>query len=250
MRRIPTVGPLWTYVILGVNALFYVAMELSGGSTRTSVLIQFGANYAPLVDRGEFHRLIVANFLHIGLVHFFVNNYSLYVVGTRLESLFGHPRFVILYLLTGVSGAVFSFIFTHALSAGASTSLFGVVGGLIAYFFRHRRGLGEFGRQSLISALITVAINFAYGLFAGAGIDNWGHLGGLLGGLALGWFFAPRYEVSELAFGVYQGRRREAEPELDNGDLQDANSLPRQWPAATIFILVLVVLVWMRINLV
>ncbi len=248
MRRIPTVRPLWTYIILAVNVLFYGAMELSGGSTRTSVLINFGANFAPLVDRGEFYRLVVANFLHIGLLHFAVNSYSLYVVGTRLETLIGHPRFVMLYLLTGVSGAIFSFVFTHGLSAGASTSIFGVVGALIAYFYRHRKALGDFGRQALLSSLATVAINFAFGLTI-ATVDNYGHLGGLLGGLALGWFFAPKYEVSELAFGVFQGRKRTVEPELDNGELMDTNALNKQWVAVLVFVVAMAGLVYARIVL-
>lgn len=249
MRHIPTVRPLWTYVILAVNVLFFAGMELSGGSTRSAVLIAFGANFAPLVERGEFFRLVVANFLHIGFLHFAVNSYSLYVVGARLENLIGHPRFVMLYLLTGISGAVFSFVFTHGLSAGASTSLFGAVGGLIAYFFRHRKALGEFGRQSLINMLGIVVINFVIGLSPGSAIDNFGHLGGLLGGLALGWFMAPRYEVSELAFGVYQGRKREVEPELDNGELMDVNGLNKQWLPILVFFVAMAAMVYARINL-
>ena len=250
MRRIPTVRPVWTFVLLAVNVLFFAGLELSGGSTRSANLVAFGANFAPLVERGEFYRLVVANFLHIGLLHFAVNSYSLFIVGARYETLVGHPRFVVLYLLTGVSGAVFSFVFTHGLSAGASTSLFGVVGGLIAYFFRHRKALGEFGRQSLINMLGIVVINFVIGLSPGSGIDNFGHLGGLLGGLALGWFFAPSYEMSGMAFGVYQGRKPEVEHELDNGEVMDVNNLNRQWLPVLIFVLAMAAMVYARINLV
>src|SRR5262245_58707271 len=149
--RLPMVRPRWTYVFLAINVLLFVAMELTGGSENTATLIAFGANYAPAVAAGEYWRLITANFLHIGLLHLLVNSSALYILGGEVEALFGHSRFIVIYLLTGVSGSIFSFMLTQGLSVGASTSLFGLFGALAVFFYKQRQLLGNFGQQRLIS---------------------------------------------------------------------------------------------------
>src|SRR6266542_34617 len=129
--RLPIVKPRWVYVFLAINIILFLAMELTGGSENSENLIRFGANYAPLVRNGEYWRLLTANFLHIGLLHLLVNSYALYILGIEVEALFGHQRFIVIYLLSGISGSVFSFMITQGLSAGASTSLFGLFGALV-----------------------------------------------------------------------------------------------------------------------
>jgi len=246
VRRIPTDTPLWTYVLLAINLLIFILMEASGGTLRASTLVRFGANYAPLVANGEVFRLVTANFIHIGVMHFLLNALSLYNIGPLTESLFGKPRFIMLYLLSGISGATLSYFLTHGLSAGASTALAGMTGALFVYFFRHRNEMRDVARQYMIRILMIVAINVAYGLSPGSGVDNWGHLGGLLGGAALGWFFCPRYEVSQHAFGVVNPRKPRHEPELDNGSLMDTNTIAGNWLTVLIFVAVIAALVFLR----
>ncbi|HEY3340367.1 MAG TPA: rhomboid family intramembrane serine protease [Anaerolineae bacterium] len=234
--------PLWTFVFLGLIVLVYIAEELTGGSTSTANLIRLGANYAPLVAQGEYWRLVTANFLHIGILHIAVNAYALYILGTEMEALFGHTRFIVIYLLTGISGAVFSFMMTQGLSAGASTALFGLFGALAVFFYRQRQLLGELGRQRLISLGVTLLINVVIGLSPGSGIDNWGHLGGVLGGAILGWFLCPSYTLvtpfmNTLSTGMTPGKA-----DLTSGQLVDSNSLPKQSLAVGLFAMGLVVL--------
>lgn len=231
---LPLARPRWTWLFLVANVAIFFAMEAAGGSTRTAVLVAFGANYAPFVAKGEYWRLLTANFLHIGVMHLAVNSYTLYVLGQEVEALFAHARFVVIYLLTGVSGAVFSFMMTQGLSAGASTALFGLFGALVAYFFRQRSILGTLGRQRLVSLGLTLSINVMIGLGPGSRIDNWGHLGGLIGGLALGWALCPRYTVVERPVVGPAG--------LQPASLVDTNSLGKQAVAIGLFTVGLVVL--------
>ena len=100
----------------------FVIETLAGGSESQRALVSLGANDAQRVTAGEFWRLFTANFLHIGLVHIAFNLYALYIVGTEVEMFYGPWRFLAIYLLTGLSGALASYAFTYGLSAGASTA--------------------------------------------------------------------------------------------------------------------------------
>jgi rhomboid protease GluP len=216
-------------VFLATNVALFLAMERAGGSTRTAVLVAFGANYAPAVAAGEYWRLLTANFLHIGLLHLAVNCYALHALGLEVEALFGHSRFVVLYLLSGITGAVFSFMVTRGLSAGASTSLFGLFGALVAFFHQQRHFLGALGRQRLIGLGLTLSVNVLIGLSPGSRIDNWGHLGGLVGGAILGWFLCPHYQVAASPVSAA------GEPEPAHAEVVDTNSPGRQGTAVGLF---------------
>jgi rhomboid protease GluP len=236
--RLPLARPRWVYVFLVINVVMFAALELTGGSTSSANLVRFGANYAPLVAQGEVWRLATANFLHIGILHVVVNCYALYSLGMESEALFGHPRFIVLYLLSGVSGAVFSFMLTQGLSAGASTSLFGLFGALAVFFYRQRGLLGNLGQQRLINLGMVLAVNVVIGFSPGSNIDNWGHLGGLIGGAVLGWILCPRYALVDPRAAAAQSSIADdagRKPELANARLVDTNSLARQIPLVAAF---------------
>lgn len=225
--RLPTAAPLLSYVLIGVIVVVWLISEVTGGTNDPVHMVAMGANYAPLVMLGEYWRLFTANWLHFGVQHLAVNAFSLYALGTQVESLFGRRRFLVIYLLSGISGAVASFVLTRGFSAGASTAVFGMLGALAVYFYRQRRVIGDVSRERLRSLLTVLAINVVFGLVA-SNIDNWGHAGGLLGGVVLGWVLCPRY-VSAL------GRPRRSF-ELATPYIADENSLARQWPAVALFI--------------
>jgi rhomboid protease GluP len=253
---IPTASPRWTYVFLAINAVVFVAMVavgalwddrgmdvIMGRSAATPILIAFGANVAVLVAGGQYWRLFTANFIHIGIIHLLFNLYALYQLGMQVETVFGHRRFVTIYLLSGLSGAVFSYVFTHGVSAGASTSLFGLFGALVVYFYKHRELFGQMGRQQLINLGVILFINVLIGVSPGSSVDNWGHAGGFLGGILLAWFLCPRYQRVDPMVRAFEPavepRRR---PELTNGVIMDANSLSQQVPVIALFLVGLVAL--------
>ena len=112
-----------------------------------------------------------------------------------MERRYGHARFLALYLLAGLGGSVLSFVGNDAIAAGASGAIFGLLGAMIVFFLTYRKELGSYGRQRLRSLLLVAGFNLVMGLSM-PGIDNLGHVGGLLVGLALGWAFCPRYQVA------------------------------------------------------
>ncbi len=192
---IPTHPALWTYVFLALNALVWLAMTLAGGSENALVLLRFGAKFHPFIVAGEYWRLVTANFLHIGIIHLAFNSYALYLFGLQVERRFGRIRFVVLYLLAGVGGTVLSYVGSESLSAGASGAIFGLVGAITVYFATYRDAFGSQGRRQLSSLLLITAYNLVWG-FMSTSIDNLGHIGGLVVGLALGWAFCPRYKLA------------------------------------------------------
>jgi rhomboid protease GluP len=184
---LPQSRPMLTYAFLGINIIIFLADQLLGGQ-----LTVLGAKANPEIANGEYWRLITPIFLHANLLHLGFNSYFLYVMGPRVEGAFGNVRFLLIYLLAGISGAVLSFILSVNPSIGASGALFGLLGALLAMLYRNRSVLAG-TRERIMSILQVVGINLLIGL--SPGIDNWGHVGGLIGGLVIGWFASPQYLV-------------------------------------------------------
>ncbi len=244
------VKPRFTYVFIGICTAVFVLMTFTGGTESSINLIRWGANYAPLVDQGQYWRLFTANFIHIGVLHFAFNMYALFQLGAQVESVYGYPRYIVIYLLSGVSGAVFSYLFTHGLSAGASTSLFGLFGALVVYFYKHREMFGKVGQQQLINLAGILLVNVVIGLSPGSNIDNWGHLGGFVGGVALSWFLCPRYApVDPVSRALEPAISPSRKPELSNGVIMDTNSLPQQIFPVALFVAALVALTFLGTTL-
>jgi rhomboid protease GluP len=193
---LPLSQPFFAYILLAAIIIVWLLMGLAGGSTEPQVLIHFGANYGPLILRGEIWRLFTSMFLHIGLVHLVFNAYALFIFGLEMERLYGPDRFIVIYILSGLFGNLISFASRgpDMLSAGASGAIFGIIGMNLAYFLSHRNTFGQFGRQRVMNTLVVIGINLFFG-FTVPGIDNLAHLGGLVAGFALGYGLAPRYKV-------------------------------------------------------
>lgn len=173
--------PFITYILVVINIMIFLLMTLSGGSTNTAVLVAFGAKVNILISDGEVWRLITSNFLHIGFFHLAFNMYALWILGPIAEEIFGHWAYLGLYLLSGVGGTFASFLFSQALSAGASASIFGLLGALLIYSW----GRSKLWRSGLgLNLLIVVIVNLGFG-FIQPGIDNFAHLGGLITGIII-----------------------------------------------------------------
>ena len=182
--------PVVTRAIIAINVIMWVLMTLAGGSTNVGVLIRFGAMYAPLVIRGQYWRFVTPMFLHVGFAHLAFNSYALYQLGGIAERVYGKYRFAVIFGAAGICGSVFSFLFTRAVSAGASGAIFGMLGALL-YFARKRPGV--FRRGFMANLLTILAINLFIGLST-PGIDNFAHMGGFLGG-----YTAARYAMKRPA---------------------------------------------------
>jgi rhomboid protease GluP len=203
---IPAEYPV-TYALLFANLLFFavawiVTLNRTGGTDLfahmdNEVMLMLGAKSAPYIARfNQYWRLVMANFLHWDLLHFGFNSFVLWQVGPQVEELFGSRRYLFLYLLTGILGFTASFYWYGLYSppsAGASASLFGLIGILISYISQ-RRGFTSEYRASLIRwAIFIIVIGFVLPF------DNAAHIGGLVSGLALGRLVDVRRPVSAAA---------------------------------------------------
>ena len=194
--------PVLTWTLIGINVLVWVAMEAAGGSEDPGVLLDFGAMFGPLIASGEYWRLFTAMFLHVGGLHLLFNGIGLLIFGQLVERVYGPVRFILIYILAGLSGSVSSYLFNSvAIGAGASGAIFGVLGALAAFFIARRDLPGQMRRQNLTSLLVIAGINLFYGLTT-PGIDNWAHMGGFVAGIAIGLVYAPQYKVLADSFGT------------------------------------------------
>lgn len=193
----------WTIVVVTVVA--WLAQELAGGSKDPEILIRFGAKYGPLIADGEWWRLITPIFLHVGFFHLVTNSVGLIVFGSLVERSLGARSYLVIYLAAGIFGNLASYWAAPTLGAGASGSVFGLVGAFGSYLLVNRSVLGDVGRQSFSAVLLVVGINIVFGFTAG-GIDNWAHMGGLISGFGLGWWLSPRtamVQTPDLGFKYY-----------------------------------------------
>jgi len=197
----PPAKPLFTFGLMGAILLVWLVQELAGGSTNDGVLINFGANYGPLILQGEVWRLFTSMFLHIGAQHLAFNLIGLIAFGFEMERLYGRYRFLVIYVLSGLFGSLASFAVQGpgTYSAGASGAIFGVIGMQLAFFLFYRRRMGEFGRQKRNTVLILVGVSLLFGCSGIMPADNYAHLGGFLAGVGLGYLLAPRYWVDPAA---------------------------------------------------
>lgn len=171
-----------TPLLIFLCIIVFIAMYILGnGSEDTYTLLLFGANFRVLVQEGEIWRLLTSTFLHIGIIHLLVNMYSLYIIGKQLESLLGKFKFLLVYLGSGILGSLLSVVVHTSISAGASGAIFGLLGSLLYFGYHYRLYLGNVLRTQVIPVIV---INLLIG-FMIPGIDNFAHIGGLVGGYLL-----------------------------------------------------------------
>jgi rhomboid protease GluP len=89
---------------------------------------------------------------------------------------------------------VMSFLLTVNPSLGASTAIFGLISAEGVFIIQNRKLLGNRVNRSLVNLLYIAGINLLIG-FTTNGVDNWGHIGGLLGGFLFAWFGGPRWKL-------------------------------------------------------
>ncbi|GFY90714.1 RHOMBOID-like protein 10 [Actinidia rufa] len=169
-RRISHNGRGWTNILLAVNVLVFIAQVATQGK-----LLVWGAKINSLIDEGQLWRLATSAVLHANITHLMVNCYSLNSVGPTVEAISGPRRYLAVY-------------FTSAIA------MFDQVGSFAVFILRHR-GLVRGGKEDLRHIAHVIVLNMVIGLLS-KGIDNWGHLGGLVGGAATSWLLGPawRYE--------------------------------------------------------
>jgi len=185
----PEVRPVVSYTLLAITILVYLAQMASQQLLGSDIPALMGMKVNDLIAEGQLWRLITPVFLHGGILHIGFNMYALFILGPGLERYFGHGRFLVLYFLAGFAGNVLSFMFSAAPSLGSSTAIFGLLGAQGVFVYRNREVFGGLARRALTNVIWIAAVNLIIGMTPG--IDNWGHMGGLIGGTIFAWFGGP-----------------------------------------------------------
>lgn len=182
-----------TMMILLINAGFYIATVLysmkTGGRGGLDLdgqtLFDFGAKDSRAIFvYGQWWRLITAGFLHGGLIHILMNSWVLFDLGVQVEQAYGTARYLVVYFAATITGFLLSAYWSSALSIGASAGLFGLIGAMIAFGIHHRSSFGTAVRNMYLRWAIYMLI---IGLLPIFSVDNAAHIGGGLGGFAVGY---------------------------------------------------------------
>ncbi len=184
--------PVVTYIILLINFIIFMLMYVFGlGSEDVLTLINFGANNRDLViTYHEYYRLISSIFIHIGIMHLLVNSYSLFIIGTQVESFYGKFKYIVIYLVSGICGSLLSIVTNNSISAGASGAIFGLLGSILYFGYHYRLYLGTTIKSQIIPIIV---LNLMIG-FLSSGIDNFAHIGGLIGGILISMALGVTYK--------------------------------------------------------
>jgi len=151
-------------------------------SPSSGALHALGATGAFPWAQGEWWTLFTAIYLHGGLLHILFNVLWIRQLGPAVEELYGPARFFVIFTISGVVGFVVSNAVGVAFTVGASGSIFGLLGAMVA--FGRRRG-GVFGTMVLRQYGQWALLLFVFGFFM-SGVNNLAHLGGFIGGLGAG----------------------------------------------------------------
>lgn len=181
--------PIVTYLLIALNVILYIIPVLTNSY---DTIINNFCVYGPLIKAGQYYRIITGAFLHGGILHLAFNCYALYVIGSQLESYLGKVRYLIIYLFSAVTASLFSMIFNSNPSIGASGAIFGLMGALVYFGYHYRVYLGNVLKSQIIPLIL---FNLLIGALS-TGIDNFAHIGGLIGGLLITSALGIKYKSS------------------------------------------------------
>ena len=171
--------PYITYFLIALNVIFYIVPILLGDY---QWILNSGCVHGPSIRGGQYYRLLTGMFLHGSIFHIFFNCYALYIIGSQIESFMGKTKYIIIYLFSGIMGSLFSMTFGGATaSIGASGAIFGLMGALLYFGYYYRVYLGNVLKSQIIPLIL---FNLILG-FIIPGVDNFGHIGGIVGGLLI-----------------------------------------------------------------
>ena len=179
--------PMMAYIFIGILCFIFLADRLTalifGGSLSSYGLLSlYGMKINEAISYAhQWWRILTANFLHIEIWHILSNLLGIYIWGRYIELFYGRMRMALIMVLSGIAGVAASYAFSASASLGASAMIFGLYGALLG-IRKFDRNLfnATFGMQIIFFIALTVIYGFTMSL-----VDNFGHIGGLIGGYLL-----------------------------------------------------------------
>lgn len=182
--------PIITYALITLNILIYLIPIIMGNYLE--ILDNF-CLYGPYIrEYQEYYRLFSCGFLHADIFHLLFNCYALYVIGSQLESFMGKGKYLVIYFFSMLLASLMSITFGDYPSIGASGAIFGLMGSLLYFGYHYRVYLGSTLKSQIIPLIL---VNLVYGSVV-SGIDNFAHIGGLIGGFLITMALGLKYKSS------------------------------------------------------
>ena len=166
--------PVVTYALLGVITIVFMLQFFID----PTYLIYYLGCQSDLVKSGDVYRLLTCSFMHANIFHFLSNAYALFVIGKMTEGYYGKKKFILIYLVSAITGSLLSISMSNTFSIGASGAIFGLLGSLLYFGYHYRVYFGSVLLRQIVPIII---LNLFIG-FTVPGIDNFAHIGGLVGG--------------------------------------------------------------------
>lgn len=178
--------PPATVALMLACIVVYVRQVWVGGLDNRMRVVETGAMARDEVLQGQFWRLISGGFMHANAEHLIGNLIMLFILGMACEHAFGRGPFLFLYVLACVTGSLMTMT-TQTPTVGASGAIFGLAGAVLASIVAHRHEIELRDHRVAIVLAVWATYTLALGYFNPI-VSNTCHFGGLLGGMALGWF--------------------------------------------------------------
>lgn len=168
--------PVVTYVLIAINIFVFLFAVLFNAS---DFIVNLFSNYGPYIREGQYYRLLTSEFVHVNLLHILCNMYALYILGSQVENYFGKVKYIIIYIISAITASLLSMLLNmNTASIGASGAIFGLMGALLYFGINYRLYLGTALTKEILPVIV---LNLLLG-FSLSGVDNFAHLGGLIGG--------------------------------------------------------------------
>ncbi len=192
MRRVGRTNlPYVTIALTALNAVVFLVTDLVFRNRAPEVAYYLSLNPFLAWNRGEYWRFFTSMFYHFGIEHLASNLLMLYFTGTILEQTFGHIRFLVLFVTSGLVGGAASVFYnsvivpenaTKVFCAGASGAVYGLIGAYaVSFFFQRRRVSGEEKTRIAVAVLFLL-----FGTIYDTGVGHDAHFGGFFAGALIG----------------------------------------------------------------
>lgn len=188
--------PKLTCRLLAANVLIFAWEFLRGALWSREAMVDAGALYRPALAAGEFWRLFTAMFLHGSFQHLAGNCVALYILGIAAEHAFGPGNMFALYMASGLAASLLSAAMHPGPAVGASGAIFGLLAGVVVFMRRHQDAFVVRNRRLAVVLFFWAVYEIGQG-FLVPYVDNAGHLGGVLGGLAFVHWLKPEVRQAE-----------------------------------------------------
>ncbi|MDY4080411.1 MAG: rhomboid family intramembrane serine protease [Candidatus Metalachnospira sp.] len=169
--------PVTIAAIMTANILIFLAQLVLGAEDE--FIYRYGINQSMIFLQGQYYRIFTYMFIHSGIEHIMFNGLSLFIYGTRVEKYCGNLKTAAIYFISGLSGGLLSAGFNTGFCVGASGAIFGLLGAVLVISKKTGQKLDGLGYTTMLAVAV---VSIGMGMLD-AGVDNFGHIGGFIGGL-------------------------------------------------------------------